>query len=952
MRAGLNQWRLTSCCATLAVVAMGTMAFGNPRVELRPQNNGLYRAVDAPVIPGAVITGNMISLTGGGVNVEMELLASDWGTSTCANEGPGPCTLGACQATIESSTYLGLNASPPQPGVDLNPLGNDATPTTAERAQGAFIVQSTCNVSLLDCSSGQPPCVGGGLNFCAPNPRWIVANFAPIAVLSLVGLNYEYGAVNGTSSGVPNVPAANAQNAGYFGSLILQVPAAAATTYSVDTIDSDNFTFFNDEVGLLIPDPVQVPGQIRIITGSCCTQLGPGGVCTDNVTNAQCNAILPAGPRVFRPGLSCPAAGGPTCPACTSDATCNDQNACTSEVCTAFVCIYTNLYNTQTQCCNPANGGTTTIDDGDDCTDDSCNAATGQVTNAPNTGNACDDQLDCTTDDVCTAGACAGTDVNTIACTTDADCIAAAGLGTCGTAVAGFCECSEETPLCVLYVPSGAHVDDNCFDAGSTVNATISIGAGSQVVVGGQFRLVYDPSCLDFVSIGPCPGDLIFTNVIQATVDEASGVIFYAVTSNPATPAAEGSAGPYDLACISFTKAADCDECNICLADVNPQLNILSNNEGNRVPIDSCVCSKDIRTAGEITLNTPPGASVNADCGQTFANVTWATASASDSCDGALAIDCEAQSVGGAPIGNLINNGGIFPQGKNFFTCTATNTCGDTVTNVWTVEVSDNQTLDVEVHLQPVINNTGVFNRAITFELYNDCSSDPVEECVVMQFQGPFNFPGHAHGTLKVDKGNFLCMTARDNLHTLRSIVTGDDLSCVNNHWTAIFKGDPIQGGNWLIGGNLDAKKELATYGDINTINILDFGMFMAELAAGASYEPNGDTDCNTASPHGDINADGAVDNLDYAFLVDNFLKNSKGLCCPAPGASPTPEANPITEVSVKDLRRMGYGAAIVADLNKDGKVNLDDMAAYMQGIQPVAQVKPLREDVKGRGTR
>jgi len=943
MTAGIGLTRLSSCCAALAVVALGTSAFAVPRGELRPVNNGLHRTVDAPVIAGASIVGNQISISGGPVNVELELLTSEWGSSAGDN-------LGACQLTIESSSYLGINASPINPAANLDPLGNmmgAGNPTT--RAQGGFIVQSVCSGNGRDCTTGGPnPACAGPEGFCIPHPRWVIVGCGPLPVLALVTANYEYGAVCQSGS-VPNVPAANAAANGYLGTLIVNVPSNANSTYTINMINDPNFSFFNNENGVLIPNAQLVPGQIRIITGSCCTNLGPGGTCTDNQTQGQCNALPTSNSRVYRPGVTC---AQEECPACTNDAQCNDQNACTSEVCTAFECIYTNLYNTATQCCNPGNGATTTIDDGDACTGDVCNPATGGVAHNPLTGTACDDALDCTTDDVCTDGACAGTDVNTLTCTTDADCVAQAGLGTCGTAVAGFCECSEETPLCVLYVANGGHVDDNCYDAGSTVTATLSIGAGSQSVVGGQFLITYDNTCLDFVGIGPCAGDMIFTNVIQTSVNEAAGTIFYAVTSNPATAAAEGSTGPYDLGCISFIKSADCDECNICLGDVNPQNTILTNDEGNRVPIDSCVCSKDIRTAGEITLNTPPGASVNADCGQPYATVGWATPSATDTCDGTLEVDCQAQSVGGGPIGNLINNGGVFPQGTNFFTCTATNTCGDMVTNVWTVQVSDNQTLDVEVHLQPVINNTGIFNRAITFELYNDCVSDPVEECAVMQFQGPFNFPGHAHGTLKVDKGNFLCMTARDNLHTLRSIVTGDDLACVNNHWTAIFKGDPIQGGNWLIGGNLDAKKEGATYGDINTINILDFGMFMAELAAGASYEPNGDTDCNTASPHGDINADGAVDNLDYAFLVDNFLKNSKGLCCPAPtpDANGIAEANPITEVTVKELRRMGYGAATVADLNKDGKVNLDDMAAYMQGVKPV-QVKPVREE-KGRGTR
>lgn len=935
MRAGIGK-RLTSCCAALAVVSMGSAAFGVPQGDLRPVNNGISRPVDAPIIPGAVIAGNMITLNAGGVTVDMELLVSEWGTVMC---GGNPCTLGAVQLTLDSTGYLGSNASPAQAGVDLNPLGNPGN-----RSQGAFIVQNVCSGNNRDCT---PPLAGcaGPEGFCIPNTRWVMANLAPIAVLSTISLNYEYGAVNGTPNGRVNVTAANAALNGYLGTVLLQVPPAAATTYTIPFFNNPNkdFSFFLDETGLLIGGATLNPGQIRIVTGSCCTNLGPGtSICTPNVSQAGCNALPTTNTRIFRPGVDC----STECPSCTSNAQCNDNSACTVDTCVNFICENTPQYNVQTQCCNPANGQSVTISDGDPCTQDVCDPGTGQVAHNPLTGNACNDNLDCTVDDTCDNGTCTGTDVNSIACTTDADCP----LGTCGTAVAGFCECSENTPLCVEYTASD-HEDGNCYDAGSTVVARIAMGAGSQTVIGGQFRMTYDPTCLDFVSMGPCPGDAIYTNVIQASVDEATGIIFYAVTSNPATPAAEGSAGPYDLGCINFVKLPDCDECAICFGDVNPQLTILSNNEGNRVPLDMCTCSKDIRTAGEITLNTPPGASVNANCGFPYGTVTWATPSASDTCDGPLSVDCDAQAVGGGNVGGLISNGGNFPQGKTFFVCTATNSCGDSVTNVWTVMVSDNQTLDVEVHLQPVLNNTGVFSRAITFQLFNDCLTDPVEECAVIDFQGPWNFPGHGRAELKVDKGNFLCMTARDNLHTLRAVVGGDDLACVNNKWTAIFKGDPHLGGNWLIGGNLDAKKAGATYGDINTINILDFGVFMFELASGAAY-PNGNTDCSTPFPHGDINADGAVDALDYAFLVDNFLKHSKGLCCPAPGgANEVPEFSPITEISVKELRRMGYGQAAVADLNGDGMVNLDDMAAYMQGVKPAAQVKPVRED-KGRGTR
>jgi hypothetical protein len=42
-----------------------------------------------------------------------------------------------------------------------------------------------------------------------------------------------------------------------------------------------------------------------------------------------------------------------------------------------------------------------------------------------------------------------------------------------------------------------------------------------------------------------------------------------------------------------------------------------------------------------------------------------------------------------------------------------------------------------------------------------------------------------------------------------------------------------------------------------------------------------------------------------------------------------------LTEVSVLQLRQWGMGDLVVADLNQDGVVNTDDMAAFMQGTTP-----------------
>lgn len=136
----------------------------------------------------------------------------------------------------------------------------------------------------------------------------------------------------------------------------------------------------------------------------------------------------------------------PTTPPCSSNAACNDNDACTTDLCTPSGCT-----NTAISCpadgnpctaasCNPASGcGQTQLangsacndgdactvgdtcqagvctagapascDDGNVCTDDSCNAATGCVFTPVGDGAACDDADACTDNDACWGGTCSG----------------------------------------------------------------------------------------------------------------------------------------------------------------------------------------------------------------------------------------------------------------------------------------------------------------------------------------------------------------------------------------------------------------------------------------------------------------------------------------------------------------------------------------------------------------
>jgi hypothetical protein len=368
---------------------------------------------------------------------------------------------------------------------------------------------------------------------------------------------------------------------------------------------------------------------------------------------------------------------------------------------------------------------------------------------------------------------------------------------------------------------------------------------------------------------------------------------------------------------------------------VNPRNTILSNDTGNRVStVESCC--KDIHGRGEITLDTPDSVGVNADCGVATADVTWDCPSATDTCDGELVVTCIADHEGDDPVLDaaaaalLDSCGGEFPQGTTFFRCEASNSCGDTEVHVWTVDVSDQQGLAVEVHLSPTIVGDN-FMRAIDFDLYDYACSPATSICEVMTFGGPFNFPAHARANLKVDKSNYACITAKDPLHTLRAAAV---IECVDNAWEAVFKGDPLLGGNWLIGGNLDCWK---ADGSGNTIDILDAGMYLGIIAGAygpGAATPGANTDCATPGPHGDINADGVVDSADYSFILENYLAASKHACCPEAGAD-AGDYTPITSITVKELRQRGLTELIAADINRDGVLDGADLDAYMSGQDP-----------------
>jgi hypothetical protein len=488
-----------------------------------------------------------------------------------------------------------------------------------------------------------------------------------------------------------------------------------------------------------------------------------------------------------------------------------------------------------------------------------------------------------------------------------------------------------------------------------------------------------------------CAGGSPWTMEIFEQVDEVAGVIFYAVGVQVVpggcgvVDCTKGSFLPGAFATISFTKIGFCNECELCFDNENPQHTYMTTTKGDQVHPAEKGCSKTIADNGPISINCPGDAAVNADCHQSTASVSWPTVTASDECDGDVPVTCTCEHtslnpqwkcfVSGAQTlipcpstacdaagGTCVDvavvpdcdgfalSGGNLPQGHYEFSCSATDDlCKETATCTWTVEVSDQNSLNVELQLSPIVSGYQ-FQRCICYEFWASCAPQVMEEvCETVTFVGPFNQVGHGTDGVKVPKGaNYECLTARDRQHSLRA--TYFPLLCdpVTHKYDAVFKGDPFFGGNWLIQGNINRKD-----GDSDRlIDILDFGTFIGQLNNNPMPGKNKTCEAspNPGAIHADLNGDGIVDVADYTFIANNFLENDKDKCCPDDGVASVPQGR--TEISVDELRTLGMEDLIIADLNSDGLVNTADMEAFLTGARPAAPKSSGRGDAPQRARR
>lgn len=489
-------------------------------------------------------------------------------------------------------------------------------------------------------------------------------------------------------------------------------------------------------------------------------------------------------------------------------------------------------------------------------------------------------------------------------------------------------EHATTTPGVALSVACPAGDDRACVSAGDSFTVPIRASAGATPVVGGQFHLAYDPACLHLDAVDPgsacdiaSPFELeVFeqTNPVAGRVFYAAGIGFGGLaTSDAAT-----------LACATFTRLADCGTCNLCLITVSGAPSYLTGLGGQLVPAelvgDGCGCH--VAGTSDIHMEVPASSSYDSACHTPTAQATWAPPTATDSCEGPLDVVCTCSHsdplVPPAACQGWIAGGGEIPQGTADFCCSASNSCGQSASACWTITVSDSMTFRALVQLSPTTASEP-FNRCVEFVLHRSCVETPIISRGVLTFGAAGQSVGQAEFDFSVPSAAYGCISARDPLHTLRA---RGRLECVEGGAVeALFTDEPAGEGSWLIAGNLDADHD---------VDILDFGAMMDQYL---SLVPP-DSDCaQTAGGgfvHADLNGDGIVDGLDFAFVEGYLGMSDVATCCPNDGGAGFTPA-PTMAISTDNLAPDDPRNVARGDLNLDGVLDERDMAAFRAGHMP-----------------
>jgi hypothetical protein len=470
--------------------------------------------------------------------------------------------------------------------------------------------------------------------------------------------------------------------------------------------------------------------------------------------------------------------------------------------------------------------------------------------------------------------------------------------GQCGCGVAdtdsdgdGYADCVDTTPW--LYLEPA---EELFADGTVTVNVQLGARVPAQPTVGAQLALAYDSDVLEFVSITPgssTAGDGLFSQPVFLDHNAEGATILYGVG---VADSYGGDTFATRVAVITFRVAdgvsALCGQDELVrFVPVGTALTRLSGTAG--VPISPTTSDLGpINAYGEGVgfIGVPEAWTRPADAGLAGSIETQSDVTYVPPCTplfGGVVVTVEHDLPGGDvawvdgwPAGDL------FPVGVTTVRWSAD---GESVERAFTVE--NYQVMELSVALDGVVaaNSrtlaiaSGGFTGTATQNLSGTATTVSVQ--VPVEAAGAYD-----------------CVSVKDAAHTLRSSATVSVTGTVYTASLVLEQGD----------SNND-----------NTVDILDFGMYVADFGTGV-----------TSNARSNFNGDTLVSTADFAFISFNFFQVGSAGCAGA-GDGGVASDDPMDRVSVAQLRKMGYGELAMADLNRDGWVDTADMALWMQGVRP-----------------
>ena len=414
-----------------------------------------------------------------------------------------------------------------------------------------------------------------------------------------------------------------------------------------------------------------------------------------------------------------------------------------------------------------------------------------------------------------------------------------------------------------------------------------------------QCSVQFDAQRLLLVDAVPVKGSPLPAELVQS-VDQGAGTLVYALGALPPGSLSSSSA-LFDLV---FTVRPEVDACSqdalLARFEVagQPATVLLAADQSPVTPSLVALAPVDFDITAPVITNVPAPMVVPADAGNAIGAVVAEPAVLADDACGEAFLSVHATLPNGAVVDGW-PTGGVFPVGTTQLVWRAVDGNGNAREESSSIAVLPYQLLDATFDLAGAFPPGGApFTRSIRMSVGTSISTTAIEFAAVPG--EPTRRIGHRTDIAVPVSSSAPCALAKDAQF---SITDAGATSVSGTRYATEFT---------LLQGDSN---------DDDVVDIYDYGLWYIDVGAAARTDRS------------NFNADAAVNNGDFGWIVLHFLRRGDS-CGGTLGG-----VEPVQRVSAKELRRRGLGALLAADINRDGWLDARDVELGQgAAAQPIAE--------------